>query len=68
MNEIFVDFGLRVETQILIIAIDQLAGNNRAVMSRILCDLPKRSLQSFADDVDTAGLIIILALQTVQRL
>jgi hypothetical protein len=60
-DEILVHFRLRVEADRLVIAVDQLAGDDGAVMARILGDLADRRLQRAADDVDAAGLVVIAA-------
>ena len=46
----------------------QLAGDDGAVMARILGDLADRRLQRLADDVDAAGLVVIGALEALERL
>src|SRR3546814_12695844 len=49
-DEVLVNLGLGVEAQRLVIAVDQLAGDDRAVPARILGDLAKRRLERAADD------------------
>ena len=67
-DQILVDLGLGVEAQRLVLAVDQLAGDDGAVMARILGDLADRRLQRAADDVDAAGLVVIGAVQALERL
>ena len=67
-DEILVDFRLRVEAHRLVVAVDQLAGDDGAVMARILGDLADRRLERAADDVDAAGLVVIGALHALERL
>ena len=59
LDQILVDLGLGVEAHGLVLAVDQLAGDDGAVMARILGDLADRRLQRAADDVDAAGLVVI---------
>ena len=51
-----------------VLAVDQLARDDRAVMAGVLGDLANRRLQRLADDVDAAGLVVVLALQALERL
>ena len=67
-DEVFVNLGLGVEAKILIIAVDQLARNDCTIMAGILSDLTQRRLKGLANDVDTAGLVIIGAGQGVECL
>src|SRR4249919_3715545 len=67
LDQVLVLLGLSIEAERRIVAIDQLAGDDRSVMTRVLRDLPKRRLKRLADDVDAAGLIVVLALQAVER-
>src|SRR3546814_9927589 len=62
-----IDFGLGVEAHVGIVLLHQLAGYDRAVMDGVLGDLANRGLQRTTDDVDTAGLVVIGALQAIQR-
>lgn len=66
-SQIFIFFSLSIETDFVIIAIDQLTGNNGTVETSILSDLTNRSLQGAANDIDTTLLIFIDAIQTFKR-
>src|SRR5262249_54739299 len=57
-----------VEAEVRILGVDQLAGDNRAIMTGVLGDLTDRRLKSLADDVDPAGLVVILAFEFLERL
>ena len=68
LDQVLVDLGLGVEAHRLVLAVDQLAGDDGAVMARILGDLADRRLQRAADDVDAAGLVVIGAVHALERL
>src|SRR5690606_943364 len=68
LDEVFIDVGRSVEAHRLILAVDQLAGNDRTVEPGVLGDLANRSLDRTANDVDAAGLVVILASEAVERL
>src|SRR5690606_11924745 len=68
LDEVFIDVGRSVEAHCLILAVDQLAGNDRTVEPGVLGDLANRSLDRTANDVDAAGLVVILASEAVERL
>src|SRR5207253_6296334 len=66
LDQVLVDLRLGVEAQRVVVSVDQLAGDDGAVMARILGDLAERRLQSAADDVDAAGLVVVDALQALE--
>ena len=62
-DQVLIGLGLGVEAKRLVVAVDQLAGDDRAVPPGILRDLANRCLQGLADDVEAAGLVVVLALE-----
>src|SRR3546814_3808130 len=66
-HQILVNFGLSIEAEVGVGLFDQLAGNHSAVMTGILRDLTKWSLQRLANDVDAAGLVFVDALHAFER-
>ena len=52
----------------LVLAFEQLARNDRAVVAGVLGDLANRRIERLADDIDAARLVVVLALQPLERL
>src|SRR5690606_33960905 len=68
LDQVLVSVGLGVEALRLVGFAQQVAGNHRTVMTGVLGDLANRGLDGLAHDVDAAGLVIVLAGQTVESL
>src|SRR5205085_1106090 len=68
LHEVFILFGLSIEAERRIVAVDQLASNDGSVMTRVLGNLPKRRLKRLPDDVDPASLVVVLTLQALKSL
>src|SRR5690606_23502480 len=68
LDQVLVSVGLGVEALRLVGFAQQVAGNHRTVVTGVLGDLANRSLDGLAHDVDAAGLVIVLAGQTVESL
>src|SRR5262249_35020768 len=60
--------GLGVEAVLDIVLLEELTGDDGAVPAGVLGDLANRRLQRAADDIDAAGLVVVLALEAVERL
>src|SRR5258706_10723597 len=67
-DEVLVHFGVGVEAERRIVALEQLAGYPGAVMAGILRDLTDRRVGRLADDIDAAGLVVIRTLHALERL
>ena len=57
-----------VEAERRVVLVEQLARHDGTVMTGVLRDLANQRGQRLADDVDTAGLVLVDALQAVERL
>src|SRR5206468_1343322 len=68
IGEIFVDVRLGVEADPLVLAFEQLARDHCAIVTGILRDLPDRGVERFPNDIDAARLVIVLALEALERL
>ena len=55
--------GLRIEAVVVLVLLQRLAGDHRAVFAGILGDLPQRSLDRLADDLDAEALVVVVGLQ-----
>ena len=69
VDEVLVVVGLGVEAERLVIAVEQLARDHRAVMRRHSAAIWRSGdCKRLADDVDAAGLVVVGALQALERL
>src|SRR5207342_2033398 len=68
IGEVLINLGLGVEADPLVLAFEQLARNDRTVVTGVLSDLANRRIKRLADDIDAARLIVVLALQALKSL
>src|SRR4029079_12054145 len=67
-DEVLILFGLGVEALGRVIAFEQLARDDRAVMAGVAGNLADQGRQRLADNVDAAGLVVIGAVHALERL
>jgi hypothetical protein len=62
LHEVDVLFGLRVEAEIVVLVLAQLADNDRAFNAGVFHDLTDRGFQRLLDDADADVLVFVVAL------
>ena len=61
LHQVLVLAGLRVEAPGVLVLVEHLAGDHRAVLAGVLGDLAQRRLQRLAHDLDAEALVVVVA-------